>query len=69
MTDKKKRSDAQRAADKAYEAKRSNRPRLPSVYLTDAENQLLCELADKYGSKKASIIRGLEQLKKSTGKL
>lgn len=66
---KQKRSDAQRAADKAYEAKRSNRPRLPSVYLTDAENQLLCELADKYGSKKAAIIRALEQLKKNKEKL
>lgn len=64
---KHKRSDAQRAADKAYEMKRSSKPRLPSVYLTDAENKLLCELADKYGSKKAAIIKGLEQLKKYKG--
>lgn len=63
---KMKRSAAQKAADKAYEEKRRSKPRLPSAYLTYAENKLLCDLADKYGSKKVAIIKGLEQLKKNT---
>lgn len=58
-----KRSKAQAAADARYEKKRADKHRLPGGYLTDAENQLLEEMALIYGSKKEAIIKGLEALK------
>lgn len=62
-----RRSEAQVLADARYEQKRAHKHRLPGGYLTNAENQLLEEMALIYGSKKEAIIKGLEALKNSNG--
>lgn len=60
-----KRSKSQLAADKRYEAKRKSQKRLPGGYLTEEEDKLLCEMAERHGSKKLAIFKGLELLKGS----
>jgi hypothetical protein len=56
-------TDAQKRAYKKYNKKQSGRPRLPGIYLTDEENELLVEMSEIYGSKKEAIFKGLELLK------
>jgi hypothetical protein len=70
LTTKKKttRTDAQKKADKAYEAKRANRTQL-SGYLDEAEAKLLEQAAKKFGSKKAGIIGALKFWKKYRNKV
>lgn len=56
-------SDAQKRAIEKQQQKRAGRPRLPGLYLTDDEHELLTEMGKKYGSKRAAIFMGLSLLK------
>ena len=56
------RNQSQVDAEKRYQLKRQGKPRIPCAYLTDEEDQLLCELAKIHGGKKAAIMAGLKML-------
>lgn len=56
---------AQIRAMQKQKQKRVGQPRLPGSCISDTENQLLNEMGEKYGSKKAAIFMGLELLKNS----
>lgn len=53
----------QQRANKRQDEKRRNLPRIPTLVVTNAENDLLNELAAIYGGKKAAIFAGLRLLK------
>lgn len=59
-------TEAQIRAMNKQKQKRIGQPRLPGLCISDTENQLLNEMGDKYGSKKAAIFKGLALLKNST---
>jgi len=59
LTEKNKRTDAQKSADKRYEEKRADRAQL-SGYLDDEEAALLERAAKEFGNKKAGIIGALK---------
>lgn len=59
-------TDAQKRAMKKQAEKRIGTPRLPGCYISYQENELLTEMGEKYGSKKAAIFKGLFLLKNST---
>lgn len=61
------RNQSQVDAEKRYQLKRQGKPRIPCAYLTDEENQLLCDLAKIHGGKKAAIIAGLKMLHEQGG--
>lgn len=56
------RNQSQIDAEKRYQLKRQGKPRIPCAYLTDEEDQLLCDLARIHGGKKAAIMAGLKML-------
>ena len=56
-------TEAQKRAIEKQSKKRVGKPRLPGIYLTDNENDLLTEMGEKYGSKRAAIFAGLAMLK------
>ena len=58
------RNQSQVDAEKRYQLKRQGKPRIPCAYLTDEENQLLCDLAKIHGGKKTAIMAGLKMLRK-----
>lgn len=59
-------TEAQKRAMQKQKQKRAGLPRLPGSCISDAENQLLIEMGEKYGSKKTAIFKGLALLKNST---
>lgn len=59
-------TEAQIRAMNRQKQKRVGQPRLPGSCISDTENQLLNEMAEKHGSKKAAIFKGLKLLKNST---
>lgn len=59
-------TEAQKRAIKKQTEKRAGTPRLPGSYISYEENELLTEMAEKYGSKKTAIFKGLFLLKNST---
>ncbi|EDR7342117.1 hypothetical protein QE95_003849 [Salmonella enterica subsp. salamae] len=58
-----KSSEAQKRAAANYRQRNHKKSRLPGVLLSPDEAELLDEMAERYGSKKAAIIAGLEKLK------
>ncbi|QHM73252.1 hypothetical protein [Mixta intestinalis] len=58
-------TEAQRRAAANYRARNANRARLPGVFLTPEEAELLDELAEIYGTKRDAIIEGLKMLAKA----
>ncbi len=59
-------TEAQKRAMKKQIEKRKCLPKIPCLCITQEENELLTEMSEKFGSKKAAIIRGLRLLKNST---
>ena len=59
-------TEAQKRAMKKQIEKRKCLPKIPCLCITQEENELLTEMSEKFGSKKAAIIRGLMLLKNST---
>lgn len=56
-------SEAQKRAAANYRQRNKEKSRLPGVLLSPEESQLLDEMAERYGSKKAAILAGLKRLK------
>lgn len=54
----------QQLANKRQDAKRADMPRVNGFRASDDEIKMLDALAEKYGSRKAAIIKGLELLSK-----
>lgn len=54
----------QQRANRKQNEIRKGMPRLPSAYLSDEENELVCLLGDIAGTKRAAIFEGLALLKK-----
>lgn len=55
-------SESAERAKKKYEEKRKGQSRIPTIYISEEENELLNNLAEIYGTKKAAILKGLELL-------
>ncbi len=53
----------QQRANRRQNEQRRHLPRIPTLVVTNEENELLNELAAIYGSKKAAILAGLRLLK------
>jgi hypothetical protein len=62
------RSESQKKAEQVYGEKRKSKPRLPSVYLTEEENDLLMDVEKHFDTKKDAIIEGLKLLDKKLNK-
>lgn len=54
----------QQLANKRQDAKRAEQPRVNGFRASEDEIKMLDALAEKYGSRKAAIIKGLELLSK-----
>lgn len=57
-----KRTEARIASQAKYQAKRAGRPRMPGLYLSQEEADLLERMAARCGSKKAALMEGLKML-------